>query len=297
MHGAYDNVEHMLAENRAYRAKSSRSWTSSSTIIYGPNWPEKLEAAAARKRAAAAKREASVPDSLPIAVRVYPDLKATQPERKAPQIDGDARFRLRDVAPTSAQTLTFGSYRFLVEGRCLEEGLFYADDLTAEERDCAGALCSRASRRHRSAWHSRARHPEQSRAAAAADRGLSHAALPRGVQGTRAALSHSTFPFDASRCAIGYVDSRDRFLGGFTFQFFQYRDREGQLRAHPYRPGIAVKHMDSQTRAQGLYGRRSIRTRWIRSPKVSFKPKKALRFPRPHARRANARLRTDRSRA
>ncbi|MGC2634912.1 MAG: hypothetical protein WA215_11940 [Candidatus Cybelea sp.] len=32
------------------------------------------------------------------------------------------------------QALTFGSYRFLVAGRCLEEGRFYADDLTAAER-------------------------------------------------------------------------------------------------------------------------------------------------------------------
>jgi hypothetical protein len=30
--------------------------------------------------------------------------------------------------------VTFGSYRFLVAGRCLEEGLFHADGRTADER-------------------------------------------------------------------------------------------------------------------------------------------------------------------
>jgi hypothetical protein len=56
------------------------------------------------------------------------------------------------------------------------------------------------------------------------------------------------------RCALGYVASRDRFLGGFTFQFFQYRDRNGQLRVNPYRPGIAVKHMDSKRTLKGFTG-------------------------------------------
>jgi hypothetical protein len=55
MHGAYDNVEHMLAENVAYAAKLAQL-EEQLTTIYGPNWPEKLEAAAARKLAAAAKR-------------------------------------------------------------------------------------------------------------------------------------------------------------------------------------------------------------------------------------------------
>ena len=94
-----------------------------------------------------------VKSELPIAVRVYPDLKPSQPERKAPQIDGMLVFDC-ETRTDRAQTLTFGSYRFLVAGRCLEEGLFYADDLTADERERAGTLRARALRRHRSARHS-----------------------------------------------------------------------------------------------------------------------------------------------
>ena len=59
---------------------------------------------------------------LPIAVRVYPDLKPTQPQRKAPQIDGMLVFDC-ETRTDKTQALTFGSYRFLVAGRCLEEGL------------------------------------------------------------------------------------------------------------------------------------------------------------------------------
>ena len=71
---------------------------------------------------------------LPIAVRVYPDLPSSQSDRKAmPQIDGMLVFDC-ETRTDKAQALTFGSYRFLVEGRCLEEGLFYGDDLLPRER-------------------------------------------------------------------------------------------------------------------------------------------------------------------
>src|SRR5260370_42711141 len=34
----------------------------------------------------------------------------------------------------ATQRLTFGSYRFIVAGQCLEEGLFYGDALPEQER-------------------------------------------------------------------------------------------------------------------------------------------------------------------
>jgi hypothetical protein len=59
MHGAYDNIEHMLAENREFAAKLARL-DEQLTIIYGPNWPAKLEAAAngAIRKAATPERGA-----------------------------------------------------------------------------------------------------------------------------------------------------------------------------------------------------------------------------------------------
>ena len=191
-------------------------------------------------------------NELPIAVRVYPDLKPTQPERKAPQIDGMLVFDC-ETRTDKTQALTFGSYRFLVAGRCLEEGLFHADDLTADERGVLEAYAGS--------------HPADTDPRGIPERGIPsnpelrllpiaefRTLLYRVAYKGRGLLCAFNFPFDASRCALGYVESRDRFLGGFTFQFFQYRDRDGQLRAHPYRPGIAVKHMDSKRALKGFTG-------------------------------------------
>jgi hypothetical protein len=193
-----------------------------------------------------------VSQSLPIAVRVYPDLKPTQPQRKAPQIDGMLVFDC-ESRTDKTQALTFGSYRFLVAGRCLEEGLFYADDLTDDEGDAL----ERYAREHPADTDPRGiperdipSNPDLMLLPIADFRTLLYRVAYKG----RGLLVAFNFPFDASRCALGYVPSRDRFLGGFTFQFFQYRDRNGQLRVNPYRPGIAVKHMDSKRALKGFTG-------------------------------------------
>ncbi len=87
----------------------------------------------------------------------------------------------------------------------------------------------------------------------------------------------------SSRCALGYVESRDRFLGGFTFQFFQYRDQNGQLRVNPYRPGIAVKHMDSKRALKGFTG--AIDPDKVdQIPEGEHQAQEGLRLSRAHAR-------------
>jgi hypothetical protein len=57
-HGLDDNVVHMLADCIEFLPKMKHI-RAQLVEVYGPNWPEKLEAAAARKRAAAAKRGAA----------------------------------------------------------------------------------------------------------------------------------------------------------------------------------------------------------------------------------------------
>jgi hypothetical protein len=54
MHGAYDNIEHMLAENVVYAAKLAQL-EEQLTIIYGLQWPAKLEAAAGQAKQKATK--------------------------------------------------------------------------------------------------------------------------------------------------------------------------------------------------------------------------------------------------
>ncbi len=212
---------------------------------------------------------------LPIAVRVYPDLKPSQPERKAPQVDGMLVFDC-ETRTDRAQTLTFGSYRFLVAGRCLEEGLFYADDLTADEV----AILERYAREHSADTDPRGiperdipSNPELMLLPVAEFRKLLHRVAYKG----RGLLVAFNFPFDISRLAVGYVPSRDRFLGGFTFQFFTYRDRRGQPRVNPYRPGIAVKHMDSKRALKGFTGAIDP-DKLDQIPEGELKPKKGYVF-------------------
>ena len=212
---------------------------------------------------------------LPIAVRVYPDLKPTQPQRKAPQIDGMLIFDC-ETRTDKTQALTFGSYRFSVAGRCLEEGLFYADDLTDDER----TVLERYAREHRADTDARGipergipSNPELRLLPVADFRTLLYRVAYKG----RGLLVAFNFPFDVSRCALGYVESRDRFLGGFTFQFFQYRDKNGQVRANPYRPGIAIKHMDSKRALKGFTG--AIDPDKVdQIPEGALKPKKGYVF-------------------
>ena len=62
----------------------------------------------------------------------------------------------------------------------------------------------------------------------------------------RGLLVAFNFPFDISRLALDYQPSQGRFLGGFSFVLFQYRDRNGILRPSAYRPAITIKHMDGK---------------------------------------------------
>jgi DNA polymerase type B, organellar and viral len=54
-------------------------------------------------------------------------------------------------------------------------------------------------------------------------------------------------PFDLSRLALGWSDARRHFRGGFSLQFWKFKDRKtGKQRPSWYRPLIRVKHLDSK---------------------------------------------------
>ncbi len=74
-------------------------------------------------------------DSLPIAVRVYPDLKPAQPRAQGAADRRHARLRLRDAAPTRRRRSRSAATVSWSLGDASKKGLFYADDLTAEERE------------------------------------------------------------------------------------------------------------------------------------------------------------------
>jgi hypothetical protein len=182
---------------------------------------------------------------LPIAVRVYPDLPSSQSDRKTmPEIDGVLVFDC-ETRTDKAQALTFGSYRFLVEGRCLEEGLFYGDDLLPREQAVLERyVASRAADTDPRGIPERSipSNPKLMLLSAAEFRRLLFRVAYKG----RGLLVAFNFPFDISRLALDYQPSQGRFLGGFSFVLFQYRDPNGMLRPSAYRPAITVKHMDGK---------------------------------------------------
>ena len=183
--------------------------------------------------------------ALPIAVRVYPDLPSSRTDREVtPPIDAMLVFDC-ETRTDKAQALTFGSYRLFAHGRCIEEGLFYGDDLLPREK----RMLERYVASHAAETDPRGI-PEQG---VPADPTLHLLSLAQfrdklyrvGFKG-RALLVAFNFPFDASRLALNYTRSRGRFLGGFSFTFFQHRDAAGVMRPSRYRPTLTVKHVDNK---------------------------------------------------
>ena len=180
---------------------------------------------------------------LPIAVRVYPDLKrAVHDHGNAPRADAMLVFD-PETRIDETQALKFGSYRFFVNGQCLEEGLFYADDLTRPEK----AVLQRYARSHR-ADTVRGAKPD-----------LELLTLEQfvsklyylGYKG-RCLLCSFNFPFDISRLAYGYGEARKGFAGGFSFKLLQYEDGRCKKQERRFRPRIAIKHIDSKRALKGF---------------------------------------------
>ena len=78
------------------------------------------------------------PTSLVIAVRVYPDVKDGKRNFDRPKrawLRPDAMLVFDTETRTDrTQRLTFGSYRFIVDGKLVKENLFYGDDLPVNDR-------------------------------------------------------------------------------------------------------------------------------------------------------------------
>lgn len=74
--------------------------------------------------------------SIPLAVRVYP-VPSTSKERTVVQRTWcrPESMLVFDTETTidATQRLLFGCYRFIDQGQCKEEGLFYADDLATKD--------------------------------------------------------------------------------------------------------------------------------------------------------------------
>jgi hypothetical protein len=170
----------------------------------------------------------------------------------------------------STQRLTFGSYRALIRGRCLEEGLFHAEDLTAKEL----RTLKRYVRTHK---------PDT---VSDGTRKLRLLTLRDFLQelfppiykarGLFVAFNH---PFDLSRIAHDYGAARGRYTGGFSLGLWTYVDKNGQERRNAHRPRVIIKHIDSKRALIGFTARKNPdREDLIPEGSLTGKPKKGHKF-------------------
>jgi hypothetical protein len=208
--------------------------------------------------------------SLPIAVRVYPDLRNTKDhlrsekswKRPDAMLVWDTETRV-----DAAQRLTFGSYRFIVHNQCLEEGLFYADNLSGEERRILEEYTA-------------------TNPADAVDKQLHLRTrrefmdiIYRAVYKGRCLCIGFNLPFDLSRASYDFKDARGRFAGGFSLGIWSYLDEMGHEQAHQYRPRIGIKHIDSKRALKGFTARNEPDwTDLIPEGSPTGKPEKGYKF-------------------
>jgi len=166
--------------------------------------------------------------------------------------------------------MTFGSYRFVLAGRCLEEGLFYGDDLPQPDLQVLQAYV--------------AKHGAQTanggvRQLYLLTRRQFLAKFYQAVYKGRCLLVGFNLPFDLSRIAYDVTDARGRFAGGFSLGLWSYFDKSGNECANQYRPRIGIKHIDSKRALKGFTGRNDPdKTDLIPEESTNGKPEKGYKF-------------------
>lgn len=183
------------------------------------------------------------PTPLQIAVRPFPFSPTEPAALKNPRKIKRPKSMLvfdTETRTDETQRLMFGGYQFIVQGRCLEEGLFHADDLSAEEM----AVLVRYVAQHESAA-----------------RGGRIVLLPLKVflkklytaaYKGRCLVVGFNLPFDLSRIAHDWAPARGRFAGGFSLGLWSYKNKDGQESRNQYRPRVGIKHIDSKRALKGF---------------------------------------------
>ena len=192
------------------------------------------------------------PAPLPVAVRVYPEPRLGGAQRKRKKLAHWRRPKTMLVFDTETRTdetqsLTFGSYRFIEGGRCLEEGLFHADDLPAADR----AVLEDYVKSHAAATDRRFGSPKLLLISRREFLERFYIAAYKA----RSLVIGFNLPFDLSRLACHVGRSRGRFAGGFSLGLWEYQDANGQWQIDKHRPRIAIKQSTVNGRSSDLLER------------------------------------------
>jgi hypothetical protein len=189
--------------------------------------------------------------SLPISVRVYPEAHAPELERARSNMPRLKTWRRPDAMLVfdtetridATQRLTFGSYRFIADGKCQEEGLFHGPDLPDKDHNVLVGYAAQ-------------------RSAEAANKELKLLTLQQflskfylAAYKGRCLLVGFNLPFDLSRLARNFSTARGRFAGGFSLGLWSYIDESGIELEDKFRPRIAIKHIDGKRALKGFTAR------------------------------------------
>lgn len=191
------------------------------------------------------------PDPIDIAVRVYPEVPGfarTSTTRKRWRRPTAMFIFDTETRTDATQSLLFGCFRFVVDGHCLREGLFYGRDLSERERN-------RLERYASSHEVSTVRNGRKTLDLLTQDEFLNE--LFRAGYKGRSLIVGFNLPFDLSRIAFDVAPARGKYSGGFSLGIWSYADKRGHRKRNPFRPRVCVKHVDSKRALIGFSARRS----------------------------------------
>ena len=184
---------------------------------------------------------------LPIGVRVFPapaDADGSARSKKAWQQPEGMLVIHTEARSDAAQKLLIGSYRLVVAGQTLEEGLFYDNPLKPD----------RQTLRKYAARHFAETNGEKKRLLTRVEFLTVFFAL---AYKARCLIVGSNLPFHLSRLAFDSAPARDFFAGGFSLGLWTYRDKKGRECRDGFRPRICIKYIDNKLAFIGFTGRYS----------------------------------------
>ena len=209
----------------------------------------------------------SNPVPLPIAIRVFPALKPTEPKGRTNKVWRLPRAMFvfdTETRTDASQRLTFGSYRFFVNDELREEGLFYADDMPSKDRKTLEKYVAAHNRRG-------------SRLLLLTRREFLKK-LYKAVYKGRALLVGFNLPFDLSRLAFTSRPARRRFAGGFSLALWSYT-KMGVEKPSTRCPSVGIKHIDSKRALKGFTARyKPDKLDLIPEDSVTGEPEKGYKF-------------------
>jgi hypothetical protein len=185
---------------------------------------------------------------IPLAIRVYPEpliAKERAPARRPWKRPESMLVFDTETTVDATQRLLFGSYRFIDQGECKEEGLFYADDLAKKDLKTLQGYVAK----HRADTAGMTQLKLLSRTEFLKK-------LYKSIYKGRAFLAAFNLPFDLSRLGFDVSAARREYSGGFSLGLWTYRDKRGRDRSDPNRPRITIKHIDSKRALVSFTGRR-----------------------------------------